>query len=61
MYKVFRKGQKVWVDFGCEWLKGVVREEFTDGTYLVRIRWLGLSREGAASLELRSGRWAKNE
>ena len=59
MYRVFKKGQKVWVCFGYEWLKGVVREEFTDGTYLVRIRWFGLSRERASSLELRSGRWKK--
>lgn len=57
MDRVFKKGQKVWVWFGAEWYKGVVREAFTDGSYLVRVKWLGLSCERTEFLEPRSGRW----
>lgn len=60
MNKVFKKGQKVWAGYGCGWHKGKVIEAFTDGSYLVKIRWLGLSCERAEFLEPRSGRWKKD-
>lgn len=61
MSRTFEKGQKVWVFYGLEWHKGVIREVFHDNTYLVKIKWYGLSREEVAFLEPRTGRWKLND
>ena len=54
---VFEKGDKVWVKYACDWNKGVVREVFSDGAYLVRIRGVGLERMSIKNLEKRTGCW----
>lgn len=56
MSRVFEKGEKVWVFYGLEWHKGVIREVFHDNSYLVKIRGYGLNREEGAFIELRTGR-----
>lgn len=55
MEKTFCKGDKVWVVFeGGSVEKGKVIQAFSDGTYLVKIRWLGLCIYEPYWLELRS-------
>jgi hypothetical protein len=56
MSRTFEKGQKVWVYWALNWHKGVIREVFHDNSYLVKIRWYGLSREEVAFIEPRTGR-----
>lgn len=55
---VFEKGDKVWVDCYDGWEKGVIRERFSDGSYLVRKKY-GLYRKTPSSLEKRTRRWEK--
>lgn len=54
MEKTFCKGDKVWVLFVDGVEKGKVIQVFSDNTYLVKIRWLGLSVYEPYRLELRS-------